>query len=85
MSTTEHQRDLSAHFIVLEVGHTELLVIVKVVRAMRTQKGEIAVWALLHTDLGECKEEDMESGRSPRDAHEESYGKPQGGEVKCIT
>lgn len=57
----KHQRDLSAHFIVLEAGHTELLVIVKVGRVACTQKGEIAVWTLLHTDLRERKEGNMES------------------------
>lgn len=61
----EHQRGLSAHFIVLETGHTELLVIVKVGRVARALKGEIAVRTLLHADLGEHKDWDMESGRGP--------------------
>lgn len=61
----DHQRDLSAHFIVLEAGNTELLVIVKVARVACFQKGEIAVWTLLHTDLRERKEGNMESGRRP--------------------
>lgn len=42
---------LSHPFIVLEARHTELLVIVKVASVARTQKGEIAVWTLLHADL----------------------------------
>lgn len=53
----------SAHFILLEAGHTELLVIVKVASVACTQKGEIAVWTLLHADLGEHKEGAIESGQ----------------------
>lgn len=61
----EHQRGLSAHFIVLEAGHTELLVVVKVARVARTQKGEIAVWTLLHADLGKRKEGIWNQERDP--------------------
>lgn len=82
----------SAHFIVLEAGHTKLLVIVKVASVARTQKGEIAVWTLLHADLGEAqgrtyriRAEKPSGTEAPRDAYEESSGKHQGEEVKRIT
>lgn len=53
---------LSAHFIVLEAGHAELLVIIKVMRVACVQEGEKAVRALLDADLGEWDEGDVESG-----------------------